>query len=196
VIELQTGGTAARESVQRVLGAGVLARMRANEAIVGADVVRAALARVDHDLRAELESVTMLSWIALDEVERMQDAIALEAGRDPERLHDEAVRRAQEDAIRTIYRVVLGFASDAWLVSRTQSMFRRTRRIGQLHSNIPRPGVAELVLTDWPDIRDRYARQVAIGVDTLLSMTGRANVRVSHTLRPDGALFSVRWDPK
>jgi hypothetical protein len=179
-----------------VLGAGVLARMRANEAIVGSDVVRAALSRLGRDLRAELEGLSSLSWIDLDTVERIQDAIALEAHRDPERLHDEAIRRAQEESIRTIYRIVLGLASDAWLVSRTQAMFSRTRKIGQLRSRIPRPGEAELVLTDWPNIRDRHARQVAIGVETLLSLTGRGNVNVSYTLHADGAHFSARWDPK
>ena len=181
---------------QSVLGAGVLARMRANEAIVGKTVVTAALSRIGRELRGELEGLSSLSWIDLDKVERIQDAIALEAHRDPERLHDEAVRRAQEESLRTIYRIVLGLASDAWLVSRTQSMYRRTRRFGRLESRIPRPGEAELVLSDWPGIRDRYARQVAIAVETLLGLTGRANVVTSYTLHHDGAHISARWDPK
>ena len=56
--------------VQRVLGAGVLARLRANEAIVGEDVVRTALRRVGVELRGEIEALTTLSWIELEKVER------------------------------------------------------------------------------------------------------------------------------
>ena len=190
VVEL----TVTEDLVQSVLGAGVLARLRANEAIVGEDIVRTALRRVGPELRGEIEALTTLSWIELEKVERLQDAIAIEAHRDPEALHDEAVRRAQVESLKTVYRIVLGLASDAWLVSRTQTMYRRTRRIGRLVSRIPSRGHAELELTEWPGIRDRYARQVGIAVETLLSLTGRTNVSVRHTMTPEGARFTARWE--
>jgi hypothetical protein len=178
---------------QRVLGAGVLARLRANEQIVGRAAYDSALRAVPAELRTEVEGLTPLAWIDLDRVELVQDAIATAAGRDAEELHDEAIRRAQEQTFRTLYRLALRLASDEWLVSRTAAMFRRTRAIGSLASSMPEPGRADLVLSEWPGIRDRYARQVAIGIETLLTLTDRRDVKVRYDLEPDGARFVVTW---
>jgi hypothetical protein len=148
---------------------------------------------MSRDLREEIESLAPRAWIELDRVERFQDAIAIEAHRDPERLHDEAIRLAQEISLETVYLIVLRMATDRWLVSRTQTMFRRTRRIGQLRSQMRTPGNAILRLSDWPGVRDRYVRQVVIAIDTVLRLTGRVNVETSYTLRPDGADIQASW---
>jgi hypothetical protein len=181
---------------QEVLGLGVLNRIEANAEIVGSEVVEIALSRLRKDLREEIQNLTPLSWIALERVEQFQDAIAIEAHRHPEKLHDEAIRRAQELSFKTAYRIVLRMASDRWLVSRTQTMFRRTRRIGQLRSRIHAPGEATLRLSDWPNVCDRYVRQVVLGIETLLELTGRVNVETSYSMRPDGADIEARWEKK
>ncbi len=178
---------------QEVLGLAVLNRIKANQEIVGDEVVQAAVEGLSAELREEIEGLAPKSWIPLARVELLQDAIAAEAQRDPEDLHDEAIRRAQEISFKTAYRVVLRMASDRWLVSRTQTMFRRTRRIGQLRSQIGAPGEATLRLSDWPNVRDRYVRQVVIAIETLLRLTGRAQVETEYALRPDGADIQARW---
>jgi len=174
----------------------VLARQRANEAIVGRAVVEAALESVDAQLAALWRGVTAMAWVSLDELELVQDAIAQAAGRDPETLHDEVIRRSVEDALKTLYRIVLRQASDRWLVSRTSTIFRKTRNTGHLTSTIQEPGCAELELTDWPKIRDRYLRQIAVGIERVLTLCGRADVRVRYSRTTEGAMFYASWTPK
>jgi len=176
-----------------VLGAAVMIRKRLNEEIVGRPTVRAAVAKLPPAVRDEWESLGAFSWISLDTIEMVQDAIAAEAGRDPEELHDTVIRQSVEHALHTIYRVVLRVASDRWLVSRTSTIFRHTRKIGNLTSRITTPGRAELVLSDWPDMRDRYARQVAIAVERILTLTGRRRVEVSYARTADGARYIATW---
>jgi len=178
---------------QFVLGAGVVARQRANDAIVGRSVVLAALERCPAEARAAWTEVTTMSWVSLDLIEVVQDEIARQSGLDAEQLHDQVVRRAVEDALLTVYRSLLRFASDAWLVSRAQAMFNRTRKIGKLAADMPGPGQARLVLSQWPGTTDRYARQVSIGVERVLTLTGRKSVAIRQELTPDGARFLVSW---
>ncbi len=178
---------------QRVLGAAVMARLRALEAVAGGDVVSRARATLAPDVREALTSVRAIAWVPLESVEALTDAVATALGRQPERFHDEIMRRSVDDAFGSIYRFVLTLASDDWLVARTPQIFRRTREIGDLVSEIHAPGRARLVLTGWPRMRDRYARQVAIGVERLLTLTGRREVRIAHSLTPDGATFDATW---
>jgi hypothetical protein len=182
-------------SEPKVLGAAVLARQRANEAIVGRGVVEAAVAKLDAELAALWRGVTAMTWVDLEALEQIQDAIAREAGRDPEELHDQVIRRSVDDALKTVYRIVLRHASDHWLVSRTSTMFKKTRSVGNLTSSIPEPGCAELELTDWPGIRERYLRQIAIGIERVLTLCGREDVRVRYTRTPVGAEFAASWTP-
>lgn len=179
--------------VQEVLGAAVQKRLQANVALVGDATVRQALASVTPELRHEIETLSPMSWIALAKVELIQDAISHAAGKDPEAFHDQVIRRSVDDALNTLYRVVLRFVSDESLVLRTPAMFRRTRKLGNLVSRIDRPGHAELELTGWPGIQERHVRQVGIGVERVLVLTGRHDVTLSHKRRPDGATLSVRW---
>lgn len=178
---------------QEVRGAGVLKRIAANVAVAGHRAVDQAMQAIPSDVRTELQHLDALDWIELQRVEILQDAIAAHAGRDPEALHDEVIRRTVDDALHTLYRVALRFASEEWMVARTQAMFGKTRKIGRLVSRVPEPGSAELELSEWPGIRERYVRQVAIGVERVLVLTGRADVRVEHLRRMDGATIQVRW---
>lgn len=176
-----------------VLGAAVMARRRANEDIVGKVTVEAALEKVAPEIRSEWDGLHALSWISLEDVEAIQDAIAVEARRDPEELHDAVIRASVERALKGLYRMVLRYASDEWLVAQTAAIFRHTRKRGDLSSTIPEPGRAELSLTGWRGIRDRHVRQVAIGVERVLTLSGRRDVRVESQPAPDGATFVVTW---
>jgi hypothetical protein len=183
------------EDPQEVIGAAVRARQQANALIVGEHVVDEAVASLPSRLRREVEDLSTVGWISLSKVETLQDAIARVAGRDPEELHDLAVRRAQEIALKGIYRLTLRLSTDRWLVSRAQMMFRKTRRIGQLAATIPEPGRARAVLTEWPSMSDRGMRQVGLGIESLLSLTGRRNVRTTWEREGDGAVYDARWSP-
>ena len=176
-----------------MLGAAVLSRCRALAAVAGEPAVSAAQRSLPADLRARLESVNAVAWIALDDVEALTDAVAHMVDREPEAFHDEVIRRSVDDALLGIYRFALRFATDAWLVSRTPSIFLRTRSLGRLVCAMPRSGEARLTLTEWPGILDRHARQVAIGVERMLVLTGREGTRVTHVLNASGAVLDVTW---
>lgn len=187
------GSRVKNEGYQEVLGAAVQKRLQANAALVGEAVLNKGLATLTPELRHELETLSPIGWIALGKVELAQDAISRAAGKDPEAFHDEVIRRSVDDALSTLYRVVLRFVSDEALVARTPAMFRRTRRLGRLISKIDTPGRAFLELSDWPGIEDRHIRQVGIGVERVLVLTGRREVALGHKRRDDGATLWARW---
>jgi hypothetical protein len=64
------------------------------EDIVGKEVVTGALAGLPAETRSAFVEITALSWVPLATVTRVVDAVAAAAKMNPERLIDDAVRRA------------------------------------------------------------------------------------------------------
>ena len=60
---------------------------------------------------------------------------------------------------------------------------------------MPQAGRAELALSDWPGVPEIAQRGLRVGVETVLRVAGRQNVRVTSEARPDGALFHASWRP-
>lgn len=178
-----------------MIGSGVLARRRAHESKLGAAKVRQVLDTLDPELRLEFDGATSVSWVRIATVEAVSDAMAAEAKRDPETWHDETVRLGTIETFKTVWRVMLRFTSDEALVMRAATMYSKTRNVGRLSARIPQPGRAELSLTGFPNMRPRWARAVAIGIEVVLSLTGRELAVVSSSVQADGAQFVARWRP-
>jgi hypothetical protein len=176
-----------------VIGSGVLARRRVHEAKLGADRVRHALGTLPAAIRQEFDDTSPISWVRITTVEAVSDAIAAEAGADPEAWHDETVRAGATETFKTVWRVMLRLTTDEALVMRAASMYGKTRNLGKLTARIPQPGRAELTLTEFPNMRPRWARTVAIGIEVVLTLSGRANAVVTSAVQPDGASFIARW---
>lgn len=174
-------------------GVNVIAMREAMEELVGASVVAAAIERLPAEVRREYLEATPLSWVRMTTSWQVVDAVAAEAGRDPERLYDEAARRGIERSFKTVWRVLLRFTSDQALVARTAVIFNKSRNVGDMTSRIVGPGRAESTITGWPGMKDRHIRGITISMEAVLTLAGRRGVRVTATPTRDGASFQARW---
>lgn len=161
--------------------------------LVGDQTVNAALARLSRDVRDEYESVTSIGWVRISTYESAFSAIASDLGRSVADLHTEVARISIERTMRTVWRVLLRLTTDNALISRTPVIFARSYNRGRLVAQIPVPGRAEVTLTDWSDAPDWPLRATRIGVETVLRLAGRRDVKVAADRQPDGALFVATW---
>ena len=76
-------------------GTSVIDLLAAYRKLVGADVVAAALASLPSETRRMFMEISPLSWVPVDELGKLVDAVGERANRDPERLLDDAVREAR-----------------------------------------------------------------------------------------------------
>jgi hypothetical protein len=159
----------------------------------GAALVRTAIAELSAEHRAVMESVTAAGFVSIPAYEAFYEAMARLAGRRVPELHAEISRQSVERAFNTIWRVLLRFTSDEALVSRTPLLFSRGYDRGKLTSKIRTPGLAELELTEWPDVPDIAIRGLSVAVETVLRLSRRRSVSIVHQRSSDGATFQATW---
>ena len=176
-------------------GAGLLEMRRALEARVGADKVRAALARLPAEQREPYEQMSPLSWVPLSVSWAVIEAVAREAGEDPDALYEFAIREGIQRAFKTVWKVLLHFTSDEALVARTAVIYAKSRNVGKMTAQIMAPGRGEQTITEWPGMLDRHVLAIALSVEAVLRMAGRKEVRVSWHVTRDGAVIKSFWKP-
>jgi hypothetical protein len=174
-------------------GAGMLLMREVMVEMVGAASMKRAVATLPPDVALEYEQLSALSWVPLTTLAALIDAVAREAGREPESFFDQVVKKTTERSFKTLFRVLLHFTTDHALISRTPIIYAKTRNVGKLEAKVVQPGVARLTLTGWPSLSERNARSIAIGIETVLTLSGRAGVRWTWMRTGDGAQFELRW---
>ena len=176
-----------------ISGIATLDVLQALEDLVGADACAAARRTLAAELRDELAAITALSWVKTTTLSDVIDAIAKHAGREPEALLDEAVRRAVDRTFKTVWRTFLRFTSDEAMVKRTPMIYARSRNVGQLNARMVEPGHAELLLTDWPDVSERQMRSIGVGIERVVHLAGRRDVHMDCARTAEGARYELRW---
>jgi hypothetical protein len=174
-------------------GQSILDLRRSLEEMVGADVVARALAGLPPEVGRQVIEARPLGWVPVSVVGRAVDAIAREAGREPEAMLDEAVRRATERTFKTVWRIFLRLSSDAQLIARTPVLYAKSRNVGRLEARWVAPGEGELILHDWPGVSPRHRRTLAVSVQTVMELCGRRHVAITFHPTPDGARYRVTW---
>jgi hypothetical protein len=159
----------------------------------GREVVRAALARVAPDVRDEFESVTSVGWVRIATFETVFGQVARESGTTVTVLHESVARISIERTMRTVWRMLLRLTTDNALISRTPVIFSRSYNRGRLEARIPTTGRGEITLADWPEVPEWPLRATRIGVETVLRLAGRKDVRVERERRESGAFFLATW---
>lgn len=163
------------------------------EEIAGSDTVGRALDDLPGDARRAFVEATPLSWVPLTVTTQVVDRVAEQAGLDPERMVDQAIRMATTRTMKTLWRVLLRFVTDQALIQRTPLLYRRTRNVGKLEVVSIERGSAELRLSEWPQIPARQARILAVNIETVLGLTGRRDVQCHFKRTEDGALYRITW---
>jgi len=181
-------------SVPRMSGTLVLAQRRALESVVGAAAVAAAIAQIDAELRDEYAAMMPVSWVRYTVPEAVLEAVARAHRRPMPALHEECARLAVDRTFKTLWRLALRVTSDAALVGRTPSIFSRTYDRGKMASRIVSPGHAEVVISELPGAPEFILRGSRVGIEHVLSLAGRKDVRVTSTRQRDGGTFHANWN--
>jgi hypothetical protein len=161
--------------------------------LLGEAAVRAALARVPADARRDFETVTSIGWIPITSLEAVFGELARGNGQTVAELHENVARISVERTMRTVWRLLLRLTTDAALISRAPVLFAKAYNRGRLEARIPTPGRADVTLSEWPNTPEWTLRATRIGIETVLRVAGRKNVRITYERRPMGAAFSVTW---
>lgn len=161
--------------------------------LVGRAEVNRALASIPDALGQSFEEITPIGWIPVATLEAVFGAIAAQAGTNVAELHVRVARVSIERTVRTFWRMLLRFTTDQALVSRTQSIFARSYNRGRLEACVPTKGRGEITLHDWPNAPEWPIRATRIGIETVLRLAGRNDVRVTSKRTPTGAEYLATW---
>ena len=175
-------------------GAVFLRNEKMFRAEVGDEVVDRAFKALPLEQQEVLESAVPAAWIPVSALDAFYQEIARQAGRDLETFYSDVVRRGISQTLRSVWKALLRLTSDRALLRRTPLIYARGHSVGKIEPTIYEPGKARVVLTGWPDMPDLRRLGVAAGIQAVLEVAGRKNVRVDREGTPDGALYHVRWD--
>jgi hypothetical protein len=158
----------------------------------GREPLNRALSTLPAEVREEYLALSPISWVQTTTDYAVHDAIAKELGKDPIAFHEGLLREAMQRSFKTLWRIFLRFTSDEALLARAPIIYAKTRNTGTLVGRMVSRTHGELTLSTYPKIAPRDGRSIAIGLHTVLVLTGRNNASVTESMRPDGAVFAVR----
>ncbi len=174
-------------------GALYLSTEKVFREVVGEDAVDQAFASLSREQQDVLESAVPAAWIPFSVVDDYYEAIARCAGRDLKELFAEVVRLGVSQTLRSVWKILIRFTTDRALLSRTPVIYGRGHSVGKIKTTIERPGVATVVLSDWPGAPDLRCLGVAVGIQAVMDVAGRKGVSVRYDRTEDGAVYHVRW---
>jgi len=177
----------------RVSGAMLIGHRLAMEDLAGADVVSRALASLGPERENDYRTMTALSWLPVELADAVTTAVAREAGRPLMEFHGEVTRLNLQRTFTTLWRLLLRVTTDSALMSRTPSVYARTFDQGTLVSQVVAPGRAEVKVRGWADMPPLQLEGLRVGVDTVLVVAGRRDVKVFGERHAQGANFTASW---
>lgn len=179
------------EREARVFGAVLLEQRRVMRRLVGDYVFERALCAVTAEQRAEYEALTLLGWCRATTATAVTRAVALEAGRVPDRFVRDVVMSGFGMVLRTLWRILMTNSSDEALVRRAATLYSKTVDKGTLVVTEHTPGLVVLDVRGWPELDDLDIVALAAGVEGALEAAGRVEVRVSSHRTEHGAQLTA-----
>lgn len=161
--------------------------------VVGADAVDRGLATIAPSSRVALEHAMPGGWVPISAVEEGFAAIAGVSGKDVATLHGQIARISVERALKTVWRMLLRLTTDNALVSRAPVLFSKSYNRGRIISSISEPGMGHVELVDWPNAPDWPIRGLGIGIETVLRVAGREDIRIEGKRTASGAAYLATW---
>jgi hypothetical protein len=161
---------------------------------LGRQVFEAGFDAAPGDSGAIVRAAMPGQWLPVAAVEAAFESLAKAAGRDLPSLHLELAKISVDRALRRFWRIFLKLTSDEALVSRTPVIYAKSFNRGRLTSAVPAPGKGQVELLDWPSAPEWPVRGTRIGIEAVLSLAGRANVRADVRRTATGAIYAVTWD--
>ena len=179
----------------RLSGALIITQRKVMEKLVGAHVVKQALAKLPDEVRCEYEAVTPLTWFPALWFNEIVAGVAAEVKMDVLAFHAEVLSKSAELTILKLWGVFMRLTSDQALVSRTPILYSKSYTQGKLTTKALGQGRAEITLQGWPGVPDIQIQALQIFIGTVLKVAGRKSPTVTAERRPTGAVFHATWRP-
>jgi hypothetical protein len=161
--------------------------------LAGASAIDRALGRLPADVRTAYSGALPVGWVPIRVMEAVFKEIASEMSTSVSELHVRVARTSIERTFRRFLRMLLKVTTDQALVSRTPVIFARSYDCGRLEAKIPEPGRGVITLLDWPDAPEWPLRATRVGIEAVLGIAGRRDVRVTCSRTSSGAIFFASW---
>jgi hypothetical protein len=191
---IETEGNAPITDVPRMSGALVLEQRRILGELCGKERFEAAIfIQLSPELHGEYEEVSPVSWPRVALAEQAMQIGARLLDRDAVELQEQVARIAHERTLTTLWRLLLRFTTDDALISRTPRIYKRALNRGEFVPRVVSPGRAEVKVLGFPDIPKFSVRGIRIGMESVLRLSGRQDVKVAIEPGAEGPLFVATW---
>lgn len=168
-------------------------QLRLMRELYGAETVARAEAAMPAALREALAAVSPGGWTSLDVARELKNGVASLVGVDPLAFQRDICRKGVERTLTTIWRFLLRQLGDEALAKRTPILYARSFNKGSLALAGWRDGGAELELRGWPRMPEYDLVGLMAGVQTVLELAGRKDVKVTSTRRAPLVLLHASW---
>lgn len=186
--------SAPQTDVPCMSGALVMEQRRIMRELCGAERFDTAVAQqFSRALQREYAEITPVSWPRIELAERAMQLGGALLGRDPIELQEQVGRIAHERTLTTLWRLLLRFTTDDALISRTPRIYKRALNRGEFVPRVVAPGRAEVKVIGFPDIPRFSVRGIRIGMESVLRLSGREDVKVAITSGSEGPVFIATW---
>lgn len=162
----------------------------ANE-VYGVDVVEEAMRSLPEEEAVHLKTATALGWIPLSTSHAFHRALARVTGRDEVESLVHLVRAGTERTFTTVWRMFLRLTSLNQMVKRGATVFHKTYNRGRAEATLPNPDTMRLTVTEWPQFPEYEAHALAAGLQSIIEVSGRKNVKVRWKLTSDGIVLDI-----
>lgn len=159
----------------------------------GVDALRAALGALSAEASTAIANAGKVGWVPVEAVDELFNEVARQRKLNPTVLHKELSELATEHTVRSVWRVLMRFTTDAQLVAQTPVFYRKAWNRGALTAELVKPGFAIMTLSSWPEVPEFTVRGLQLSVGRVLELAGRDAVRIIHERTEDGARYQATW---
>jgi len=177
-------------------GAILLDQIRVLTERYGQANIDAAMAALGPTDRREIEDLLAMSWCRAELAMRFKNELARVVDVPPLELQRFVSSAGIERTVKGVWRFLLKQLWDDALMRRVPMIYSRTFDRGNLRAEQITHTGTRLVLTGWPSIPDYDAHGLAFGMESILSLAGRTQVRVSWKRSGEEIWFIAMWQPK
>jgi hypothetical protein len=160
---------------------------------LGKDGLERLKAAMPADARQAYFEATSVDWVPVHYVNILNTRAAELLNMSVMEFTTTMARTSVERTLHTVWRILLRFTSDEAIVTRTPVFFTRSFNMGKLATEIQGSGMARIRLTEWPDAPQLTLVGIQVGIETVLRVAGRKEVRVNLHRTPEGAEFLATW---
>lgn len=177
----------------RVSATVILDQLKLMRKTYGESAVSRALAKLEPDVRREIDELLAGGWCSIRGAYELKAAIAAEVSEDVLVLQRRVAKLGIEQTLTTLWRFFLRQLSDEMIVKRTPIVYARTFDRGSLE--LVRIGKREcdFELRGWAHIPEFDLVGLMAGIETVLELAGRKAVRVGASRRSPVVDIHATW---